>query len=448
MSTEAGLRIREAARDWLWSLWREGAFQGTLGLEARYQALHGELAELGWTWVREDLSAVWEIVQSLARRSNRFDMDDLIRAGARLYLRLEGAAHAEARPGAPVAAGRILGIGQQGEVALDVLRLVSLGMTCWRDDAGEGARIVFADPDTQAACVLERAWPRGADEALDACSLLNRRVAGFPLRMLAGGQLVTRGAKRRANARVELGAQARHTSVLALTPKAWDGLRAPLRFGALAALLDYLRSRPPAGIRSGEAGGDWHVVDLAGLRLDQWAWDGARQTLFAHWSDAGGIALRASLGYQGLTPGAVDALARALGGEWGAVRALAGPAWREQGGVGIRPVSVLTEQRAVVLALEPTAPQPTLLRELPLASGASEALLRESFSLLGQVLRQGLRHFPPSLRSRLLAQAVQLDEAGYAHAARLLRAACADRRDGTGLDTLSALSLLLGALLE
>lgn len=452
-TTEAALRVREQVQDWLWSLWREGASQPASGLEARYEALQAGLAQLGWTWVGEDLGTVWRIVQSLAHRSNRFGIDDLLAAAAQLHLRLTGAAHADAAPAAGIPASRILGMGQQGETALDLLRLVSLGMTCWRDEAAEGADIVFADPDTQALCVLERAWPRGAGEPDHPARLLNRRVAGFPLRLLAGGQVVTRAARRRANAAVELGNQARQTSVLALSPKAWDDLRAPLRFGTVAALLQHLRSRQPAGIRAGETCGNWHVVDLAGLALERWAWDGVRQTLFAQWRDAGNEGheghggLHARLGYQSLAPGAVDALARVLAGEWGAVRALAGPVWRERGGVAIRPATVVTEQRAIVLALEPRAPHPMQLREMPLADGAAEALLREALDLLGQVLRQGLRHAPPTLRSRVADQAVRLDEAGFGNAARLLGSVFAGRHDGTGVGVLAGLSVLLEALL-
>jgi hypothetical protein len=451
MDTQAAVEAREQVHDWLWSLWREGASQPLPGLEARCEALTTALSRLGWTWVRADLESVWQILQALAHRSNRYAIDDLVRSAAQCHLRLAGACHADAAPASRLPASRILGIGQPGEVALDLLRLVSLGATCWRDDASEGAAIVFADPDTQAACVLERAWPRSAQAADENNQLLSRRIAGHPLRMLAAGQVVTRSARRRANGAVELGTQARQTSVLALSPKAWDELRAPLRFDTLDALLQHVRSRPPAGIRSGETAGDWHVIGLAGVTLDHWAWDGVQQTLFARWYDGGSggggpIALRARLAYRSVTPGAVDALARALAGEWGALHAIAGPVWREAGGVAIQPASVLTERRVIVLALEPKAPQAMTVRTMPLAAGASEDLLRESFELLGQLLRQGLRHMPPSLRSRLMAQAERLDTAGYAHAARLLRDALADQRGGTGLATLSALGLLLDAL--
>lgn len=447
MDTEAATHVRAGVQDWLWSLWRDGASQPLPALEARFEALTFALSQLGWTWVAADLDAVWRIVQALAHRSNRFGLDDLLRATAQLHARLAGAAHADGRPGARMPASQILGIGQQGEVALDLLRLVSLGVTCWRDDASEGASIVFADPDTQATCVLERAWPRGADAPEATGQLFNRRVAGQQLRQLAAGQVVTRAAKRRANGSLELGAQAKQTNVLALSPKAWDDLRAPLRFDALDALLQHLQGRPPAGIRSGETASNWHVVGMRDLVLNEWAWDGARQTLFAHWRGAGDLVLRASLPYQGLSPGAVDALARALDGEWGAILALAGPVWREQGGVTIQPMSVLTEQRAVVLALETKAPQALTLADMPQAVDANAALLRASFQLLAQVLHQGLRHAPPSLRARLLAQASQLDDAGYAHAAGLLRDAFAERRGENGVAPLSALALLLDALL-
>ena len=447
MASEAALRVRADAGDWLWSLWREGAAQPLPGLESRYEALQADLAQLGWTWVAEDLATTWRIVQSLARRSSRFGMDDLLDDAARLHARLAGAAHADGRLGARIPASQVLGIGQQGEVALDLLRLVSLGMTCWRDDASEGASIVFADPDTQATCVLERAWPRSDSASGDVEQLLNRRIAGLPLRQLAAGQVVTRAARRRANGHVELGAQARQTNALALSPKAWDDLRAPIRFATLDALLHHLQGRPPAGIGSGETASNWHVVDLHGLALDHWAWDGARQTLFAEWHAASHLTLRARLAYEGMQPGAVDALARALDGEWGDVLAIAGPAWREQGGVAMQPVSLLTQQRAVVLALAPKAPQAMALSDMPLAADAGATLLHAARHVLGQILRQGLRHAPPALRTRTLALAAQLGAAGYTQAGALLHGAFAEQRGAAGVAALSALSLLLGALL-
>ena len=312
--------------------------------------------------------------------------------------------------------------------------------------------MVFADPDTQAVSVLERSWPRDGNGAGGAEGMLKRRVGGLSLKLLAGAQVVTKAAKRCANASLELGAGARQTSAMPLSPKSWDDLLAPLKFGRLEGLIDYLRSRPPPCVRPGQAGAAWQVLELGELTLESWAWDAAQQTLFACWRGARQGALRAYLPHRQLTPGAVDALARALGGEWGALRSVAGPAWLEQGGVGIQPMSLLTEQRAIVLALEPAAPRHMRLQETPLPASARQTLLRESQYLLGQLLRQGIRHAPASRRSRLGAQAEQLADAGYPQAAALLREAFAEGhagpgRQATGLAPLSALSLLLRDLL-
>lgn len=454
MQTAAAAALADALRDWLWSIWRDGSSQALLGLEARYETLRAGLQTLGWTWVGGELDSVWHMLQAQAQRSNRFDALDLIDAMARLWARVQAAKHADTTPGARLPASQILGVGQAGEVALDLLRLISLGAQFWRDDVNQGASVVFADPDTQAVSVLERCWPRegNGDDAGGADAILKRRVGGLSLKLLAGAQVVTRAAKRRANASLELGPNARQTSAMPLSPKSWDDLLAPLKFSRLEALIDYLRSRPPPCVRPGQAGATWQVLELDGLELDEWAWDAAQQTLFACWNSERHSALRAYLPHRQLTPGAVDALARALDGEWGALRCVAGPVWLEQGGVGIQPMSLLTEQRAIVLALEPAAPRHMRLRETPLPASARQTLLRESQYLLGQLLRQGIRHAPPSQRSRLGAQADQLADAGYPQAAALLRAAFVEGRAGpvgqaTGLAALSALSLLLADLL-
>ncbi len=97
-------------------------------------------------------------------------------------------------------------MGVKGEVALDHLRLVSLGAELWSDESGEGASVMFADPDTQAVTVLERQWSRADDATAGGtpANLLGRRVAGFPLRQLASGQVVTKTATRRANGQIDI----------------------------------------------------------------------------------------------------------------------------------------------------------------------------------------------------------------------------------------------------
>ena len=439
-------------QDCLWSLWRDGSSAPLLALEARFEVLRARLQQQAWTWVAGELDTVWLKLQAQERRSSRFDVQDLVDAMTRLWARLQGAVHAERDPGARIPASQILGIGQKGEVALDHLRLVSLGAQFWRDTVQSGASLIFADPDTQTVSVLERCWPRPADPADPSDGLLNRRIAGLSLKLLAGGQVVTKAAKRRANACIELGATARQTSVMPLSPKSWDDLRPPLKFAQVAALAQYLRERPPPSVRPGQVGDSWHVLELSDLTLEDWAWDAAQQTLFASWQSVESTVLRVYLPHQHLTPGAIDALARALNGEWGALHCIAGPVWLEQGSVAMRPMSLLTQQRAVVLALEPPAPQRLSLREMILPTSANQTLLRETQYLIGQLLRQGIHHTHPAQRTRFIAQAAQLADAGYLQMATLLRQVFAERsvstgQRATGVAPLSMLCLLLQGLL-
>lgn len=429
---------------WLYSLWREGSAQPLLALEARYEILLARLQQQGWTWVSEELEEVWQILQAQVRRSSRFDVLSLMHTLSQLWARLHAASEADCTAHPRMPTSQILGIGQKGAVALNHLRLISLGAEFWRDDTQEGACLVFADPDTQTVSVLERSWPLTASP-ID--SLFKRRVAGVPLKLMAAGQLVTKSAKRRANASLELGGSIRQTSAIPLTPDSWDNLSAPLKFAQLEVLRQYLRERPPASVLASQIGSSWHVIELSKSSLENWAWDATQQTLFANWQSAEQTLLRASLPHRHLTPGAVDALARALNGEWGALLSIAGPVWLTQGGIGIRPMSLLTEQRAIVLALEPAAPQKMVLRELLQPSNTNQILLRESQNLLGQLLRMGIRNTPPTQRSRLITQAEQLNDAGYPQIARLLSAVFAPNNAANELASLSMLCLLLQSLL-
>ncbi|MFZ6658767.1 SWIM zinc finger family protein [Undibacterium sp. TJN19] len=444
---------------YLWSVWRDGSAQALPGLEARHASLQAGVQALGWTWVSTALDDVWHMLEAQAHRSNRFDIQDLSDAIAQLWARLQAARHADTNMNAFLPASQVLGIGQKGEVALDLLRLVSLGAQFWRDDISEGVSLVFADPDTQAVSVLERAWPLAKDAkeaSADISSLLQRRLAGLSVKLLAGGQVITRAARRRANACLELGANARQTSVLPLSPKSFDDLVAPLKFSQLGTLRDYLRQRPPANARAIQSGADWHVLELASLNLEHWSWDAARQTLFAAWHGEPENRLHAYLPYQHLTPGAVDAFARALNGEFGELLSLAGPVWLEHGQVCMQPMTVMTAQRAIVLALEAANPQQMSLQQMPLPVSAEQALLRETRYLLNQLLRQGVRHATPSQRTRLDAQARQMADAGYSKSAALLQAIFTEAGDNhntqsaqglTKLENLSGLNLLIQELL-
>ncbi|AVS82378.1 hypothetical protein C8237_15675, partial [Paracidovorax avenae] len=465
------LQLREALDELLLALWLEGTSQPPMALAARFGAVRAQAQALGWRWVDDGLAELSLLLQSQQARSSRDDPARTLQVTAELWARPRAAAHAEdasrqppgtTRP--PLHASQVLGIGVKGEVALDHLKLVSLGAALWADDAAEGASVLFADPDTQTVTVLERQWPRG--EGGPGQALSGRRVAGFPLRQVAAGQVITKTATRRANGAIDIGSGARQTGVMPLSPTAWDDLGAPLRQGSVESLVERLRNAPPEFVQprqaaTGAAGGTsgpLHVVAFPGMHADECTWDAAAQVLHARIvrrdgdgdgaADAASAALHLALPHRAAAPGAVDALARTLSGEWGSLRAVAGPVALHQGRAVMQPLALLTDQRAVVPQIETPAAQALALRTASETPQGVQALLGATSQWLAQWLRQGLRHQPGGLETRARDQARQLRHAGLDRTAALLEGVPAHLRSperGALLRTLSTLALLVQA---
>ncbi|NTZ82347.1 hypothetical protein FCJ61_04765 [Burkholderia metallica] len=452
------------------ALWLDGSSQPPIALAARVASLRGRLRERGWQWVDDALDEAWQLVHAQHARSSRFEPLRLVRVLAELWARLRAAKCAATQhDGATVPARQMLGIGVKGEVELDHLRLVSLGVELWSDEAEEGASVLFADPDTQTVMVLTRNWPRSADAAAGgrAPDLASRRVAGLPLRQVAAGQVVTKAATRRANGVVDIAAGVRQTGVLPLSPKSWDDLIAPIRQSSIAALVahlrdalpDFVRPRQAANGAAAGAAGSLHVVALEPMIVRSVHWDAAAQVLRARLAQREAQAAEANdddvlhlaLPHRAVAPGAVDALARALSGEWGAPCAVAGTVRLHAGAAVMRPLAALTAQRAVVLQTEATAPQP-----LPLHGGreslpALVSLAEDTLVLLAEWLRQGMRHQGGGAIERARAQAARLERAGLAQAGGVL-CALADglhaAQSASMLARVSSLTLLLLGVVE
>lgn len=89
---------------------------------------------------------------------------------------------------------------------------------------------------------LSRSWPRSEQENSPAAT---RRLFSFQAGALAGGQIVSQAAKRSADGELLLATRNRLSSVVPLSPDAWQMLSAPLRQPGIVALREYLRQRPP-----------------------------------------------------------------------------------------------------------------------------------------------------------------------------------------------------------
>jgi len=473
MQGEPARALRTDIDALLLSLWLDGSSQPLMALAARFEAVREQSRALGWNWIDDALDELWQLLQAQQARSSRFEPLRLVRVLAELWARLQAAEHAEQpRPSErpTLLASQILGVGVKGEVALDHLRLVSLGAALWSDDAAEGASVLFADPDTQNVTVLERQWSRAADAAAGgaAQALMNRRVAGFPLRQVASGQVITKTATRRANGLVDITAGARQTGVLPLSPTSWNDLVAPLRQGSVAALADHLRDAPPdfarprqaaAGASDG-ASGQLHVVAFDRMEVVASHWDAAAQVLHAELvqappddaaDDATDMAdaqrLRLALPHRAVAPGAVDALARTLAGDYGALRAVAGMVHLQGGQPVMQPLSLLTAQRAVVLQVEAPAAQSLGLRSEIDDTPPLHALAADTLELLAMWLRQGLRHQGGGALSRAEAQVLRLKQSGLVRGATLLGAVLENLRSARRPALVAQLAIL-GLLMQ
>lgn len=434
----------------LLQLWLDGSSQPPMALEARFEAFRSRCVEAGWCWVVEGLEEIRQLLDAQHARSSAFDPMRLLGALAGLPARLLAARHAEqcvldgATPALPAAP--ILGVGIKGEVALDHLRLVSLGAECWQGEQVEGVRIAFADPDTHAVTVLERAWPIAPGQSADA--LMARRVAGQSVRQLACGQVVTKGARRRANGLIEIAAGARQTSVLPLSARSWDTLDAPLRQPGARALAAWLMHAHPDFVRPKQAIEHLHVLPVA--RVREWGWDAATQTLQAQVlsgaDDQAGDEdiVRLVLPHRTAAPGAVDAMARTLADAWGTLTAVAGVASVVSGRLHMRPLSLMTEQRVVVLDAEQGAKQSLPSRQADGLPSPLGAAVQATCELLVSWLRQGLRHQGAGAIARGRAQVDALRQAGLLRASAALEAVIADMR---GSDRSQLPSRLAGLVL-
>lgn len=476
MQGEAALALRAQVDALLLSLWLDGSSQPAMALAARFEAVRDQVRAQGWSWVDDALDELWQLLQAQQARSSRFEPLRLLRVLTELWARLQAAAHAgrPQQPGsarAALPASQILGIGVKGEVALDHLRLVSLGAELWSDESAEGASILFADPDTQNVTVLERHWSREGDAAAGgaAPNLMNRRVAGFPLRQLASGQVITKTATRRANGLVDITAGARQTGVLPLSPKSWDDLVAPLRQDSVAALVAHLREAQPDFVRprqaasgsSAGASGQLHVVAFERMEVASCHWDAAAQVLHARLgqaapedsaTDEAGTddddqCLHLALPHRAVSPGAVDALARTLAGEHGPLRAVAGTVHLQGDRAVMQPLALLTAQRAVVLQVEAAAPQPLGLQSDTEEAPALNALAGDTLELLSLWLRQGLRHQSGGALSRAQAQVLRLKQAGLGKSSTLLAAVLENMRSSQRPALVAQLAML-GLLMQ
>jgi hypothetical protein len=422
-------------------LWLDGTSQNPFGLAPRFELALDVATRLNWRWVVEGLQQLHDGIAAQHARSTRIDDAALLALLCGLMARLAAARHASALSAgnqAPMLPARqILGVGVKGgQLRLDHLRLVSLGARCWADDHSHGVQLILADPASRSINVIERSWPGPAAGATtDAAALHERRLLGQPLRRLAASQIVTKAARRGANGVIEIAAVARQTTILPLTPNAWDALGAPLRQPDGPSLRAYLHRRAPDFVQPLHVIERVHVLPVAEV-LDC-AWDAASQCLLAYLAigstaekgvDVDAI-LTVVLRHDPVTPDAIDTLAHALRGSNGKPQAIAGIVHESAGRLTMTPFSLLTAHGLVVPALHAASAHALPPHAGSSSPGAVAGLLDTSRALLGMWLRQGLSHQGNSAVERAREHCERLRDAGLSGAAAALESVWDAARD-------------------
>ena len=312
----------------------------------------------------------------------------------------------------------VVGAGIAGEAKLDHLRLVSLGMRCWQDIEHYGLRIWFTDPDTGSILHLSRSWPRSEQENSPAAT---RRLFSFQAGALAGGQIVSQAAKRSADGELLLATRNRLSSVVPLSPDAWQMLSAPLRQPGIVALREYLRQRPPACIRPLNQVDNLFILPVA--ECISLGWDSSRQTLDAQVISGEGEdnLLTLSLPASASAPYAVERMAALLQQTDDPVYLVSGFVSFVDGQLTLESQVMMTKTRAWALDAE-TAPVVVSLPStsvLPVPSTAHQLLMRCQ-ALLIQLLHNGWRYQEQSAISQAELLANDLTAVGFYRLAHVL----------------------------
>ena len=421
-ASDEGKACRQYVQQLSQALWLGGISQPLLHYEAAFSRAKQAAERCNWRWVSESLRQLRASIDASHARASHYHAGECLHQLAALNSRLNCAQEMARRDGVsevpPMPWRTVVGAGIAGEAKLDHLRLVSLGMRCWQDFQQYGLRIWFSDPDTGSILHLSRSWSRSEQEKAPAAT---RRLFTFQAAALAGGQIVSQAARRSAEGELLLGTRNRLSSVVPLSPDAWQMLGAPLRQPGIVALREYLCQRPPACIRPLNQVDNLFILPVAEcLSL---GWDSSRQRLDAQVISGEGEdnVLTLSLPASTSAPFAVERMASLLQQQDDPVCLVSGFVSFVEGQLTLEPRVMMTQTRAWALDAEtaPVAPLPSA-SVLPVPSTAHQVLMRCQ-ALLIQLLHNGWRYQQQSAISQADLLANELTVIGFYRLAHVLK---------------------------
>jgi SWIM zinc finger len=307
---------------------------------------------------------------------------------------------------------RVLGTEEAAEVALRRLRLTALGCRVQAVGGDRRALVFLADPAAGVVLTLEGRY-QGASTGFD---LAGRRLAGSTVGVLAGGNVVTETAHRRADRRLRLAVNRVARTTVSQSGGAWGHLPGTLLARDLDALAAEFDRLPPRLVRPRIDAEDVRVVEISGVE-DLWYEPGSQRLTAVVRGTAGGTA-RVVSEHRSVAPGALDALAEALHHEPQYVSATVR---RGRGGLVLTPIAVVAQGRVVVPDLASGDGSKDLDDGAGRAPDPLTAAIEGAFELLAEMAHRGARYLPASFGMRLDTTAARLHSAGLGRCAADLR---------------------------
>ncbi len=435
---DARVRALDTALEVATTVLMEGVANLGGGVATRFALARHALERAGLAWPLAAVEELEDLLAAYARRSARYDAGRAAAIVTELFARARAGSprqdDALARSSGEVPVRSVLGADEALETRLDQTRLVGLGVRLEDDGDARIAHVYLADLGGANVLVLTRRFS-GSDDG----PLLARRTAlsGSSLGAVASGQIVSNAVIRRANRAVSFS-----TGVLAKTsvmPGAdLAALAGDLFVTDVAALQARLRASPPRMLLPRLAASD--IVAVGVRDVARVGYDDAQQKLVAVAHDAAGVAFTIELAQRIVAPGAVAALALALGV---GLRAVVGRVHTNAHGLVVTPLAVYRDDapsgrdQSVALELEPLsdagaralAALPHVnLRPFDSAVGSPPGLLPEALSealtkasrIVDEAVHHGLRRAPAGFRGDLEAITTRLAALGLDRAAAAL----------------------------
>lgn len=427
---------------------QEGALDTTInpdpltnGLQCVAELLENGFASVGTAWRDAALRAsrecsaenlVWpsEILEELAMEYERYSERDAVfspgealdRVGE-LLLRTDAILAGKA----PVPQAFIRGLRTDKDTVLGAARFIGLGGVVTERRSSSKLTVFLQDSDTGSVVTVEREFKEDPELGEPKpYSQLGRShaVKDASMWLLASGQLVTQGGKRKASGKLVIG-RAR----AAVNPQnfSWEQLKSPVLIEDEAELSARLALLPPASFRPRSSAGDFHVCPVASL--EDASFDTSSNAIVAWLRDPSGAVMRLLHPWTNRGRSGAEALLEALTGRETPVF-VSGQVRNQGRGIEIRPAAVIVKnekgaRRMIMPWLDGTSQAATQYQDSSIHGDSlyDSRLGRYSIAreIATEILLSGTRRFRRHDSGRIARAIREVEESGYHRMAKILR---------------------------